>query len=98
MLDRRIRWLAAAALVLFLLLFARINYLQVFAASSLRNNPANSTRLLRQEYDVKRGSITARDGTRLAYSRATKDKLKFLRVYPRGSLYSQITGYYSVVV
>ncbi|HEX9235686.1 MAG TPA: penicillin-binding transpeptidase domain-containing protein, partial [Actinomycetota bacterium] len=97
MLDRRIRWLAAGALVLFLLLFARLNYLQVFAASSLKNNPANGTRLLRQQYDVDRGDITARDGTRLAYSRATKGPLKYLRVYPKGPLYAHVTGYDSVV-
>src|SRR5919108_6028570 len=98
MLDRRIRWLAAAFLVLFLILVAQVNYLQVFAADRLKNNPANAPRLLRQEYDVQRGEILARDGrSRLAYSRATKGKLKYLRVYPRKSLYAQITGYYSVV-
>jgi peptidoglycan glycosyltransferase len=98
MLDRRIRWLAAGFLVLFLILVAQVNYLQVFAADRLKNNPANAPRLLRQEYDVQRGEILARDGrSRLAYSRATKGKLRYLRVYPRKSLYAQITGYYSVV-
>jgi peptidoglycan glycosyltransferase len=97
MLDRRIRWLAGAFLGLFVLLFAQVNYLQVFAADKLRDNPANATRLLRQEYDVNRGEITARDGTRLAFSRATAGKLKYLRVYRNGDLYGQITGYYSVV-
>src|SRR5919108_520853 len=62
MLDRRIRWLAAAFLVLFLILVAQVNYLQVFAADRLKNNPANAPRLLRQEYDVQRGEILARDG------------------------------------
>jgi peptidoglycan glycosyltransferase len=98
MLDRRIRWLAAGFLVLFLILLAQINYLQVFAADKLKENAANSPRLLRQEYDVKRGEILASDGrSRLAYSRATKGTLKYLRVYPRKSLYAQITGYYSVI-
>src|SRR5687767_3850618 len=98
MLDRRIRWLAAGFLILFLALFAQVNYLQVFAADRLRDNPANSPRLLRQEYDVERGEILARDGrSEMALSRATKDTLKYLRVYPRKSLYAQITGYYSVI-
>jgi peptidoglycan glycosyltransferase len=96
-LDRRIRWLAAGFLLLFILLFAQVNYLQVFAADSLKNNPANTTRLLRQEYDVERGTITARNGSRLAYSKPTSGKLKYLRVYPKADLYAHITGYYSVV-
>jgi penicillin-binding protein A len=97
MLDRRIRMLAGGFLLLFVLLFAKVNYLQVFAANRLMNDPANAARLLRQEYDVDRGKITARDGTTLAFSRPTQGKLKYLRVYRGGSLYGQITGYYSVV-
>ncbi|MFN2590998.1 MAG: peptidoglycan D,D-transpeptidase FtsI family protein [Actinomycetota bacterium] len=97
MLDRRIRWLAAGFLLLFLLLFAQVNYLQVFAADRLKDNPANAARLLRQEYDVQRGQIIARDGTPLATSKRTKGTLKYLRVYPRKSLFAHITGYYSVV-
>jgi penicillin-binding protein A len=98
MLDRRIRWLAAGFLILFLALIAQVNYLQVFAADRLKDNPANAPRLLRQEYDVQRGEITARDGTTLlARSRDTGGRLKYLRVYPAKSLYAQITGYYSVI-
>src|SRR5437763_4608538 len=93
--DRQIRRLASLFLVLFLLLFAQINYLQVFAADTLANNPANK-RLLLEEYDVKRGSILARDErTVLASSRATTGPLKDRRGYRSGSLYRQITGFYS---
>jgi penicillin-binding protein A len=95
--DRQIRRLAVAFLVLFLLLFFQINYIQVFAAHDLANHPANQ-RLLLQEYDVERGKILARDNqTVLARSKPTKGKLKYLRVYPSHSLYGHLTGYYSIV-
>ncbi len=97
MIDRQIRRLGLAFLVLFVLLLAQVNYLQVFAANRLANNPANQ-RLLLEEYDVDRGNILARDErTVLARSRPTSGQLKYLRTYPGGSLYGQITGYYSVV-
>ena len=95
--DRQIRRLGYAFIALFVLLFGAINYIQVYAASDLANNPAN-LRLLLQEYNVHRGQILARDErTILATSKATKAKLKYLRVYPRASLYAGVTGYYSVV-
>jgi peptidoglycan glycosyltransferase len=97
MMERQIRRLAIALLILFGLLFVQVNYLQVFASDRLANNPSNQ-RLLLEEYDVQRGDILARDNqTLLATSRATTGKLKYLRVYPHGSLYGQVTGYYSVV-
>jgi penicillin-binding protein A len=95
--DRQIRRLSLALLALFLLLLGQVNYLQVFAADRLANNPTNN-RLLLQEYDVNRGAILARDEqTVLAFSRATPGRLKYRRVYPGRSLYGQVTGYYSVV-
>ncbi len=95
--DRQIRVMAMAFLALFVLLFAQINYLQVFASNRLANNPANQ-RLLLEEYDVKRGAILARDErTVLATSVPTTGLLKYLRQYPQGGLYGQLTGYYSLV-
>jgi peptidoglycan glycosyltransferase len=95
--DRQIRVLALAFIALFVLLFAQVNYIQVFAADRLANNPAN-LRLLLQEYDVDRGPILARDArTVLASSAPTTGQLKYRREYPAGALYAHITGYYSVV-
>jgi peptidoglycan glycosyltransferase len=95
--DRQIRRLGIAFLALFVLLFGAVNYIQVFAASDLANNPANQ-RLLLQEYNVNRGQILARDErTVLASSKATEGRLKYQRVYAHGRLYAGITGYYSVV-
>ena len=95
--ERQIRRLAFGFLALFVILMAQVNYLQVFAADELANNPANK-RLLIQEYDVQRGQILARDEqTVLAGSRATEGDLRYRRTYSAGSLYGHITGYYSVV-
>jgi penicillin-binding protein A len=95
--DRQIRRLGVSFAVLFLLLFAQLNYIQVFAQKRLADNPAN-TRTLLQEYSVKRGEILARDErTVLAVSTPTNDLYKYLRTYPKGSLYGQLTGYYSLI-
>src|SRR5919198_3004935 len=95
--DRQIRRLGVAMAVLFVILFAQINYLQVFAASDIANNPAN-IRLLIEEYQVDRGEILARDErTVLARSVPTSGELKFLRRYPDGPLYGFVTGFYSLV-
>jgi penicillin-binding protein A len=95
--DRQIRRLGVAFLAMFLILFAQVNWIQVFAANDLKNNAANQ-RLIREEYRNQRGAILARDEkTVLAKSVATGDDLKYLRVYPHGSLYGQITGFYSFI-
>jgi peptidoglycan glycosyltransferase len=95
--DRQIRRLGYTFLALFVLLFGAVNYIQVYAADDLANNPANQ-RLLLQEYNVNRGQILARDRrTILATSRSTGGRLKYQRVYPRPRLFAGITGYYSVV-
>jgi peptidoglycan glycosyltransferase len=96
--DRQIRRLGAGLLVLFLLLLAQINYIQVFAADDLENNSANATRQLRAEYAVDRGAILANDGqTVLASSRPSSGFLKYQRRYPQGPRYAHLTGFYSFV-
>jgi peptidoglycan glycosyltransferase len=97
--ERQIRRVAIGFLLLFIALAVNINYIQVIAASDLRNNPANK-RLLIEEYNVERGAILARDNrTVLARSRATEDDLKYLRRYPEdpGLGYGHLTGFYSFV-
>jgi peptidoglycan glycosyltransferase len=96
--DRQIRRLGVALLVLFLALFAQVNYLQVFAADELANHTGNAKRLLIAEYNVDRGDIRARDDrTILARSVPTEGEFKYQRQYPHGDLYAAITGYYSIV-
>jgi len=96
--ERQIRRLGLAFVVLLIVLFAQVNYLQVFAASDIANNPANAKRQLIAEYKVQRGSILARDAsTVLAFSRTSSGELRYLRRYPDGSLYAHVTGYYSLI-
>jgi peptidoglycan glycosyltransferase len=96
--DRQLRRLALAIACLFGLLAVQVTYVQVVAANRLANNPANAERQLIAEYRVDRGPILARDGrTILAYSRHSPGTLVYQRHYPNGSLYSSVTGYYSLL-
>jgi penicillin-binding protein A len=94
--ERQIRQVAVVLVMAFLALFVQLNYIQIFAAERIAGNPAN-VRALLQEYSIKRGDIVTYDGVRIAYSKATHQKLKFLRRYPEGELYGQITGFYSIL-
>ena len=96
--DRQIRKLGIALLMLFLIAFAQVNYIQVFAADRIAEDPANAQRQLIAEYKVDRGSILAADGTTvLASSRKSPGQLRFQRRYPHGELYAHETGFYSFV-
>ena len=96
--DRQIRKLGAALLVLFVVLLGQVTYIQVFASQRLADNPANARRQLIAEYGVDRGSILAADGrTVLASSRTSPGELKYQRRYPQGPLYAGVTGYYSII-
>jgi peptidoglycan glycosyltransferase len=93
--DRQIRRLGYALVVLFVLLFVQVNYIQVIAANRIANNPANTTRLLIQAASIDRGDILARDGrTVLAESVPTRGEFKYQRKYPLGPLDADVTGYY----
>src|SRR5437667_11027585 len=96
--DNQIRRLGVAIVALFVLLFVQVNYLQVFAADRLANDPANLTRLLIQASKIDRGDILARDGTTiLAKSVKTKGEFVYARRYPEGPLYADVTGAYPLV-
>ena len=96
--ERQIRRLGVSLMVLFVIAFAQVNYLQVFAADRIADDPANAQRQLIAEYKVDRGSILAADGTTvLASSRKSPGDLRFQRRYPHGELYAHETGFYSFV-
>jgi penicillin-binding protein A len=90
-----LRRVAIASLVLFGLLVANVNYVQVFESDKLRTDPGN-TRVLLDEYSRQRGSIVV-DGRSIAESTPTNDKLKYLRRYPDKDLFAPATGYYSLI-
>ena len=90
-----VRRVALAMLVLFGLLIANANYVQVFQGSDLRTDPGN-TRVLLDEYERQRGAIVV-DGRPVASSVPTDDKLKYLRRYPEATKYAPVTGFYSLI-
>jgi peptidoglycan glycosyltransferase len=90
-----LRRVAISVLVLFTLLIINVNYIQVVRADKLREDPAN-TRVLAEEYERERGSIVV-EGTEIALSTRTDDRLTYLRQYPQGPLYAPVTGYYSLI-
>jgi penicillin-binding protein A len=94
--NRPMRKVAIAALLMFVALLINANVVQVGEATSLRNNPHN-VRVLYSEYSRQRGPIVV-DGKAIAQSTPTKDSLKFLRTYPGGALYAPVTGYYSLTL
>lgn len=93
--NRPVRRVAIAIVVLFGLLIANANYVQVFQGSSLRADPGN-TRVLLDEYERQRGTLVV-DGRAVAESSPTDDKLKYLRVYPGKGTYAPVTGFYSLI-
>jgi penicillin-binding protein A len=90
-----LRKVAISILVLFTLLIINVNYIQVVRSDELRENNSN-TRQLADEYSRERGSIVV-DGSEVALSTPTDDRLKYLRQYPAAELYAPVTGYYSVI-
>jgi peptidoglycan glycosyltransferase len=87
---------AIAVGILMAALLVNLNYVQVVKSDSYRNNK-NNRRVILNEYAKPRGSISTSDGTLIAESVATKDELKYLRKYPDGPTYADLTGWYSLV-
>jgi peptidoglycan glycosyltransferase len=84
----------AGATVLVLVLFVQLNYLQVFHATSLDDNKLNTSGILAQ-FQQLRGALISADGETLAQSVPSHDQYLYQREYPEGSLFGQITGYFS---
>jgi peptidoglycan glycosyltransferase len=91
--NRSLRRVAIAALLMFGALLVNANIVQVGQAESLKNNPDNH-RILYSEYSHRRGAIIV-DGHAVALSKRVHDQYKYLRTYPGGAAYAPITGYYS---
>ncbi len=92
--NRQIRIAGIGIIVLFLVLFFQLNYVQVIRASGLDHNPLNS-RLALAKFTTKRGDIVSSDAVVLAHSTPTSDAYKWQRTYPTGDLFGQITGFFS---
>lgn len=95
--SRQIRRVALLLLLLFGALFVNVNYLQVYRAADLANDPRNSRGLIEQ-YQTRRGLLVAGDtSTQIAGVEETEGSLRYQRRYTDGPLYAPITGYQSIV-
>jgi peptidoglycan glycosyltransferase len=92
--NRQIRRLGAAMLVLYAALFVKLNQVQVFQAAELNDRPEN-TRALQRDFNEPRGAIVTADGAILAFSEERRAALRYQRVYPEGDLFAHVTGYFS---
>jgi len=94
--NRAIRRVGYAVVVLILVLVAQLTYLQVVDANKLANDPRNARHAL-AEFNHPRGNIVTADGTVVATSVPTTGDFKFLRQYPQAQLFAQVSGYQSFV-
>ncbi len=92
--NRPIRRVALIAMLMFALLLANGTYMMIFRQSSLEAEPQNR-RVRDAEFAQNRGSILAAGKTEIARTEPSKDRFRYQRVYPEGSLYAPITGFYS---
>jgi len=93
--NRALRRISIAVLVMFLLLLININYLQGFEPASLASKPGNSRAFYAAQNQYQRGSIVTSDGVTIAASKLSSgnDSIKYQRVYPLGAEYAPVTGY-----
>ncbi len=91
--NRPIRTLAIFCLVLFGLLLANANYVQVFRAGDL-DAMAGNKRARDAECARQRGPILV-GGKPVARSVPSSDRLKYQRAYPQPRSYAPVTGFFS---
>ena len=94
--NKPIRNLAVACMLLFVALLVNASYVQYWEAddlTSLSKHPDNK-RVRDAEFSRERGAILVR-GKAVAESNKSDDDFKFQRVYPQGQEYAHLTGYYS---
>lgn len=93
--NKYLRQLFTAVLVLFIILGLSSTWLTTIGADKLNNDPRNQ-RGLYHEVGAPRGSILASDGTVLAKSDPVNDPFEYQRSYTDGPLYAPVTGYFSI--
>lgn len=93
--NKPIRYLAVACMVMFLALLANVNYVQFVEADSLNARNGNQ-RVINEEFSRDRGPILVA-GEPVAQSVPSNDEYRFQREYPDGPLYANLTGYFSYI-
>ena len=90
-LNRPIKRVSIAVLVLFLVLLVNVNYLQAVEAPSLANRPLND-RTAYNDSQVQRGNIVTADGVTIASSKPSNDGFKYQRGYTDGAVYAPVAS------
>jgi|SoiMethySBSTD1v2_1073268.scaffolds.fasta_scaffold05347_13 penicillin-binding protein A len=93
--NRPIRVMAIACLVLFVALMANINYVQYVDADDLNARPGNN-RVLHDEFSRDRGPIIV-GRHQIALSVPVNDEFDYQRTYRQVNLYANLTGFYSYI-
>lgn len=95
--NRALKRLSIAVLVMFLLLLINVNYLQGVQPASLAAEPGNG-RAFDAQFQYQRGSIITSDGVTIAASKLSPsgDQIKYQRYYTDGPVYAPVTGYDSI--
>ena len=93
--NRPIKRISIAVLVLFVVLLVNVNYLQAVQAPSLANKPLNDRAQFEQN-QVQRGNIVTSDNVVIATSKPSNGQFKYQRSYPFGAVYAPVTGFDSV--
>lgn len=91
--NKPIRAMAVACLVMFVALLLNANYVQFLQADDLNAKEGNR-RVIDEEFSRERGAIIV-DGEPIAQSVPVKDKWQFQRKYTDAKLYAPVTGYFS---
>ena len=92
--NTQIRRLGIVLGLLFVALFAQLNWLQVVDAKRLNDHPTN-TRAVVRDFSQPRGVIQTADGVVVAVSEPVDDQFKRQRRYPEGALFAHLTGFFS---
>jgi penicillin-binding protein A len=92
--NRALKKISLAVLVMFLLLMINVNYLQGFETSSLATRPFND-RAASEANQYQRGDIVTSDGVTIASSQlvAAGTVDPYQRYYSDGPVYAPVTGY-----
>jgi peptidoglycan glycosyltransferase len=93
--NRALRRISIAVLVMFVLLLINVNYLQGFQTASLAAKPGNSRAFYAAQNQYQRGNIVTSDGVTIATSvksSGANDSIKYQRKYPQGPEYATVTG------
>ncbi len=93
--NRPIKRISIAVLVMFVILLVNVNYLQAVEAPSLASRPLND-RALYEQNQVQRGNIVTADGVVIASSKPSSDLFKYQRSYADGPVYAPVTGYSTI--